>query len=116
MALKPATQRSLDLVKKAVGLLKTQIGEVQKRLDDKIDRVAASAVKLQVDVSEIKETISTKLATKDDFKRILGYLDSFSGQLLTYSRETHTYPVLLDEHGKTLKDHSKRISALENPR
>ena len=83
--------------------VKTNLSAVEKRLDQKIDKIATELVRTQTDVREIKET----MATKEDVSRILVAIDRFAGKAEVYDREA----VL---HGHILTNHEKRLKALES--
>ena len=86
------------------------------KLEKKIDRVSLSLIRTQADVADIKETIETKLATKDDFRQMFGVVQGIADELQITRQERITLPHTLVKHGKTLDDHSRPISALESRR
>jgi hypothetical protein len=47
------------------------------------------------------------------FRDMDGRFDSFLAKLETYARETMTIPKSLDEHGRILTDHERRLRRLE---
>jgi len=110
-----ATEQRLD---KRIVATKERLDAMEQCLDQKIDvvdckidKVAIELVKTQADVLEIKETMATKLATKDDLSHIQATIDSFAGKLEIYSHETAILPKPLDEHGKILRNHENRLGA-----
>jgi len=100
-------------LRKDLERLAGKVDALGKQLNSKIDRVAIETVKLKADVAEIKVAIATKLMTKDEFRHYSGMVQKIVDELSTTRDERITFPHLLDLHGKTLQDHSKRISALE---
>ena len=42
-----------------------------------------------------------------------GTIDAFLARLETYARESVTIPKTLDTHGETLRDHERRLTAVE---
>ena len=109
MAEKPATRKDLArLGRRLDGRIRSHVS----RLDTKIDRVAASLIRTQADVSEIKE----KMATKDDIRTIITAVHRMSDELQPAREERARIPVSLDRHGETLRNHEKRITTLESIR
>lgn len=47
------------------------------------------------------------------FRDMNGKIDAFLSKIETYGRESATLPRTLDDHGKILKEHDKRLTALE---
>ena len=48
------------------------------------------------------------------FNRVTGTIDAFLGRLETYARESVTIPKTLDAHGEKLRDHERRLTAVES--
>jgi len=48
------------------------------------------------------------------FREMNGRFDYLFGEIATYGRETITIPKILDQHGKRLDDHERRIRTLES--
>ncbi|OHC66055.1 MAG: hypothetical protein A2040_03675 [Rhodocyclales bacterium GWA2_65_19] len=84
-----------------------------RRLDAKIDsatsRLAKEIVKTQADVREIRET----MATKNDVERILVAVQAFAGKAQVYDRAAVLHGHALTEAAVTLRDHEKRLRAIE---
>ena len=89
---------------------------METSLDKKFNRVAMEVVKTQADVREIKETMATKLATKDDFNRIMQAIDEFAGDAKHYRQADISRGHTLIEVEVKMKDHEKRITTLESAR
>ncbi len=86
------------------------------RLDQKIDKVALSLVNTQEDVRQIKETLNTKVATKDDVKTIINTIDAFVRKMNGFDQEEMVQSLHLQEARVQLVDHEKRLTILESPR
>ena len=71
--------------------------------------LAIEIVKTQADVREIKET----MATKNDVERILVAVEAFAGKAQVYDRAAVLHGHALTEAEVTLRDHEKRLRAIE---
>lgn len=100
--------QKIDSVEKR---LDQKIDSVEKRLDQKIDKVAMNVIQLKGDLEKTKEDLRSEM--QKGFDRVVGIVDHFAGRMEMYDRETITFPHVLDEHGKKIGDHEKRIAVLE---
>lgn len=107
-----ATKADLQNVKNE---LKNDIQRLDQKIDSAVLRLGSEIVKTQEDVRELKSTIATKLATKEDINRIVTTIDSFLGDLKTYSRETVWLPKAINDHEGKIRDHENRLIRLESP-
>jgi len=82
---------------------------VEKRLDAKIDGVIVEVVKLQASVRDIQHTLETRVASKDDFGRLMAAIDAFARTNEIHARETLMLPKVIDEQGKQIRDHETRL-------
>ncbi len=85
-----------------------ETGSIRTEMRSFEERVSLVLIKNQADIKEIKETISTKLATKEDFNTILNHIDASMHRIETYDRKTIV-------HDARLNDHEARITRLERP-
>ena len=132
---KPATKKELDesiqLVQKdlneQVGLVRKdlgdQIGLVRKDLDEKVglvrsdlekntatlDKVAMRVINLESNLAGLQATV----ATKDDIKALAVTMANFAGRVEGYDKNEVSRSAVMDEHGKVVRDHERRISRLE---
>lgn len=119
---KPATKSDLKKVETALkgdieaveAKLKGEIQSVKTELNKKIDKVAMELVRTQADVREIKETMATKMATKEDVSKILTAIDRFAGKAEGYDRAAVLHGKSLTEHEIRISDHDKRLVRLES--
>ena len=58
--------------------------ELNGKIDSVEQRLSIEIAKTQADVREIKETIATKVATKDDISRVMNAIDAFAAEALSY--------------------------------
>ena len=105
----PATKG--DLTK-----LKTELKLDISTLTETATRLAINLSKTQADVRQIKDDIATKLATKDDINRIMGAIDAFAAEALSYRNHDILRGGKIMEHEDKIKDHDKRLVLLENPK
>jgi predicted nucleic acid-binding Zn-ribbon protein len=84
-----------------------------KSVNEKISNLAMVVVKNSEDIVNIKETITTKLATKDDINRIMSAIDKFSSKDEGYGRKAEVNTHRLNEIEPKVEDHEKRIHVLE---
>lgn len=91
--------------------VETELRQVETRLDQKIDKVAMGVIQLKGDLEKTKEDMRAEM--REGFDRVVGIVDHFAGRMEMYERETITFPHVLDEHGKKITDHEKRIAVLE---
>ena len=92
-------------VKTDLAGVKTDLAGVKTQLK----AVTVALVKTQADVREIKET----MATKSDVERILVAVESFAGKAQVYDRAAVLHGHALTEAQVTLRDHEKRLRAIE---
>lgn len=96
-----------------LGELKTELKGDIARLDQKTDRIAGELVKTNARMTGMEERLVALI--REESARTVGRIDAFLSKLETYGRETTLIPHALDEHGKTLKDHERRLVKLERP-
>jgi hypothetical protein len=105
-----------DKLEGAIQRLSDKVDGDVRRLDAKIDsataRLAKEIVATQADVRGIKETMKT-LATKSDVDRIIGAVEAFAGKAQVYDRASVLHGRALTEAEVTLRDHEKRLRAIE---
>jgi len=81
------------------------------RLDVKTDKVWKEVVNTWTRMDRMEERIIARMDA--GFDRVTQTIDSFAAKMETYARETVIIPKTLDAHGDELRDHEKRIEALE---
>lgn len=79
-------------------------------------KLSIALARTQADIREIKETIATKLATKDDISRIMGAIDAFAAEALSARNHYTLRGGKIMEHETKLKNHDDRLVLLENPK
>ena len=84
--------------------------EAMRRMEDRDKAMALDLISTKEEMSQLKETVSTKT----DIHRLAGALDMVLDKLETYGRETLTIPATLDSHGSKLEEHERRIRTLES--
>lgn len=92
-----------------------------RRLDGKIDNTQADVRRLATEIvrsnaarDKMEERLSALI--REESAKNAGRIDAFLSRLETYDRESATLPKAIDEHGKTLRDHERRLGALESQR
>lgn len=85
--------------------LRGEIKSLRVELKSDIGRVAASLIRTQADVAEIRSA----MATKDDISRVLGAIDGLAGNVHDLNRTVVVWDSILG-------DHRRRIEALEADR
>lgn len=108
----PATKSDIDRLDNKID---SSIDRLEKKIDDSVSRLAKELVKTQADVRDIK-TRMAGLATKEDVGQILNAIDAFSAKAVHYDRTAVLHGHALTEQDITLKDHGRRIKALESAR
>jgi len=110
----------IGLVRKDLG---DQIGLVRKDLDEKVglvrsdlekntatlDKVAMRVINLESNLAGLQATV----ATKDDIKALAVTMANFAGRVEGYDKNEVSRSAVMDEHGKVVRDHERRISRLE---
>ena len=91
------------------GRLNAKIADVEGRLDAKIGRVAMELVKTQDRLKTIEDT----MANKDDVGRILAAIDVFAGKAVAYDQKSLSHGAILTDHEDKLREHGRRLAALE---
>ena len=81
------------------------------RLDVKTDKIWKEVVNTWTRMDRMEERIIARMDA--GFDRVTQTNDSFAAKMETYARETVIIPKALDAHGDELRDHEKRIEALE---
>ncbi|MBU2574384.1 MAG: hypothetical protein KKH28_09945 [Elusimicrobia bacterium] len=85
-------------------------------LAETVTRLAINGAKSQADIREIKETLATKVATKDDISRVMNNMDVFAGEARDYRRkDLDRGHMLMEQHDK-LENHEGRLVLLETPK
>jgi len=92
----------------------SQLDGKVSQLDGKVSRLAIDLAKTQADVREIKETIATKLSTKDDISRVMNAIDAFAAEAVAYRNRDTVRGGKILEHEDKLKNHESRLVLLEN--
>lgn len=75
-------------------------------------KLSISVAKLEADIRGIKEII----ATKDDVNRIMGAIDAFAAEALSYRNHDALRGGKIMEHESKLEKHEGRLALLENPK
>ena len=88
--------------------------EALDSLDAKVDRIAVRVAKLEGDVADIRLTMATTMATKDDVRLILNAIDRFASRSEQDTNARVIHGQTLTEHAVTLKDHEARLTKLES--
>lgn len=108
----PATKADLlDLATKAD--LQNLAQTTKADLADVDTKLSIAITKAQADIREIKETIETKLSTKDDISRLLNHIDAFAAEALSYRNHDKLRGGKIMEHETKLSDHENRLQKLE---
>lgn len=79
-------------------------------VERKLDRVIVELMRLQADVREIRAT----MATKDDVRALLGPIHDLAAKFEAFGRMATIHGQALTEGQVTLKDHERRLRALES--
>lgn len=89
----------------------SQLKEQYRSLDGRICGLAVEVVKTRDRIDEVE--ISLKQEMRDLRADMTSRMDAFLVRFETIWRESAVFPVILDEHGTTLRGHETRIWALE---
>jgi len=92
---------------------KSDLIELKNEVNQKIENGFIELLKTQTDVRNIKETMATTMATKDDINRIMNAIDVFAGEAKDYRRKDADRGHMLMEHHDKLENHESRVTALE---
>ncbi len=76
-------------------------------------KLSIAVAKTQADIREIKETIATKLATRDDISRLMNHIDAFAAEALSHRNHDKLRGGKIMEHETKLSDHENRLTTLE---
>jgi uncharacterized coiled-coil DUF342 family protein len=79
-------------------------------------RTAIQVAKLVGDVSDIKHTMASTMATKDDISLVHSRLDTFLPEILASRRERDEHSDAYMLHQNRLDAHERRLSRLEGRR
>lgn len=102
-----ATNARLDATNIKVDALATKLDAT----DAKVDRLAIELVRTR---AELKKDISDlAVANKADVERVLSAIDAFARKGETYDRKSYSHGDMLQNHEAQLRDHGRRIGALE---
>lgn len=96
----------MDGLDQRMDKLEYRVGAVEKKLD----RVVVELVRTQADVREIRAT----MATKDDVRALLGPIHDLAAKFEAFGRMATIHGQALTEGQGTLKDHERRLRALES--
>lgn len=87
----------------------SSVCRLEEKIDSSVDRLAKEIVATQAGMREMRENMSTK----SDIDRLISAIDSFAGQAQDSNRGVVLHGRALTETAVTLRDHEKRLSALE---
>ena len=104
-----ATKEDLKEVDAKVNTLDANVNT----LDAKLNRVVVEVANLKGEVGEIRHTMATQMATKDDIRQILNAIDRFASRSEEDMKSRLIHGQALTEHAVTMKDHEGRIVKLE---
>ena len=76
-------------------------------------KLSIAIAKTQADVRDIKHHMATKMATKDDINRILGAIDTYTAEAISYRNRDTLRGGKIIEHETKLSNHENRITLLE---
>ncbi|HAT71513.1 MAG TPA: hypothetical protein DCS63_01695 [Elusimicrobia bacterium] len=76
-------------------------------------KLSIAIAKTQADVRDIKHHMATKMATKDDINRILGAIDTYTAEAISYRNRDTLRGGKIMEHETKLSNHENRITLLE---
>ncbi|PJB26785.1 MAG: hypothetical protein CO113_01785 [Elusimicrobia bacterium CG_4_9_14_3_um_filter_62_55] len=100
-----------------------ELKAVEGRLDAKIDgldaKIDSVRRELKVDIFKTNETMAKMEQRlvhliRGESEKTIERIDAFLGKIEGFERETYTLPKTLDAHGEQLRDHEKRIAAVES--
>ena len=92
-----ASKKDLQKVEARLGNVETSLSNMATRLlnmEARMDRIHNELLAMRADIN--------------------GRFDAFIDRIEAYARETVVFPQTLDLHGQVLRNHEKRISALES--
>ncbi|PIP83865.1 MAG: hypothetical protein COR54_07300 [Elusimicrobia bacterium CG22_combo_CG10-13_8_21_14_all_63_91] len=74
---------------------------------------------MKVDIFKTNETMAKMEQRlvhliRGESEKTIERIDAFLGKIEGFERETYTLPKTLDAHGEQLRDHEKRIAAVES--
>jgi len=102
------------ILKTDVAILKTDVAGLRSDLDASTKRLALEIVKTNDRVAHLESSLREEMRQNTD--RILGAIDAFARKGENYDKTAVLHGQVLTEVQLTLKDHSRRIGALEaNP-
>ncbi|MFA6094063.1 MAG: hypothetical protein WCU88_05930 [Elusimicrobiota bacterium] len=84
------------------------------RLEEKTDKLSLEFVKSCARTD--RQFAEMRSEMHQGFERITGIVESFAQRLESYDRESAVFPRMLDEHGRSLRDHEARLRSLESAR
>lgn len=102
------TDAKLDATDAKVDALTTKLAAT----DAKVDRLAIELVRTRADLAQLWEE-SKGFATKADIERVLSAIDAFARKGEAYDRKSYSHGDMLQNHEAQLRDHGRRIGALE---
>jgi outer membrane murein-binding lipoprotein Lpp len=115
--LKTELKSEISTLGAKVGQLDAKVGQLDGKVTDlagAVVRIAVDLSKTQADVRKIEETIATKLATKDDISRVIGAIDAFAAEALSYRNRDTLRGDRIMGHEEKLQNHERRLVLLEN--
>ena len=76
-------------------------------------KLSIAIAKTQADIREIKETIATKLSTKDDISRVMSAIDAFAAEASAYRNHDTLRGRAIMDHTVKISEHETRLTLLE---
>ena len=115
----PNTAKELKTLHKNVAATNGRIDVMTGRIDvmnEKFDKLAVVVTKNTHDIAEIKETMATKMATKQDVSLILDRIDHFTKKVDVFDKKVLVHDYRLNQAEPKIEDHGKRLAVLESRR
>lgn len=117
----PATQSDIrrldergDAIQSDIRRLAAEFVRSNAQRDKMEERLAAEIVRSNGLRDKMEERLIALI--REESAKNAGRMDAFLGRIETYDRESATLPKTIDEHGKTLRDHERRLGTLESRR
>ena len=119
----PATRGDIARLDGKIDGGRGELKAVEGRLDAKIDgldaKIDSVRRELKVDIFKTNETMAKMEQRlvhliRGESEKTIERIDAFLGKIEGFERETYTLPKTLDAHGEQLRDHEKRIAAVES--
>lgn len=106
-----ATKADMTVVKTDIAELKSDVGEIKSGFN----RMALRLVRLETDTAEIKQAITTTMATKADIERFFAYADKMLEKGRAYDAKSLSHGDMPRGHEARSGDHERRLNRLEEP-